>query len=70
MRSPRDIIRDNGGSRGLHAKLHGVIKSETIKSWSARNRVPQEYWRTLADHGVCTLDELATAAALKLQAAA
>jgi hypothetical protein len=36
-----------------------------VKSWLVRDRIPQEYWRAFADQGFCTLDELATWAALR-----
>ena len=64
MRSYRDIIRDAGGAPKLHERLP-LVKLETVKSWHVRNRIPVEYFRALVDCGVCSADELATAAFLR-----
>lgn len=49
----------------VHDRLRLIHQEEMVKSWMVRDRVPQEHWRQFADLGLCTLDELATAAALK-----
>lgn len=65
MRTHETIIRDAGGHAPVHDRLGLKGQEEMVKSWTVRDRIPQEYWRAFADQGMCTLDELATAAALK-----
>jgi hypothetical protein len=65
MRSHEAIIRDAGGALAVHARLDLEHQQEMVKSWLVRDRIPQEYWRAFADQGFCTLDELATWAALR-----
>lgn len=66
MRTHEAIIRDGGGFGSVHDKLGLSDQREMVKSWAVRDRIPSEYWRAFVDVGLCTLDELATAAALRL----
>jgi hypothetical protein len=70
MRSHAQIIRDAGGYRAVYVKLHWKGKIHTVKSWVLRDNIPAEHWRALVDLGLCTLDELATALAIKKYRAA
>jgi hypothetical protein len=65
MRSHAQIIRDAGGYKIVHNKLHWTGKSPTVKSWVLRDNIPAEHWRALVDQGICSLDELATWASTK-----
>jgi hypothetical protein len=65
MRSHAQIIRDAGGYRAVYLKLHWKGKLATVKSWVLRDNIPAEHWRGMVDQGLCTLDELATAIAVK-----
>lgn len=66
MRSHADIIREAGGADRVRQLLgFPSNRLETVKSWTVRDSIPAEYWRAFADLGICTLDALATAAAVR-----
>lgn len=69
MRTHACIIKDAGGALQLHNRLGLVRKLNTVRSWLQRDSIPAEYWRPIADQGLATLDELATAAAVRTRAA-
>jgi hypothetical protein len=66
MRSHSSIIKDAGGPTVLHRTL-GLEdeKLHAVRSWFQRDSIPPEYWPTMVDHGLATLDELALAAEAK-----
>lgn len=69
MRTHRQIIQKHGASR-LVRDLQGVgvrVNVTTPQRWADRDSIPGEYWATLADLEVATLDELAAAAASRRQ---
>lgn len=63
MRTHAQIIRDAGGALVIHSRLGLTGKLSTVKSWFARDSIPSDYWLALAKLRVCSLTELATAAA-------
>ena len=66
MRTHADIIREAGGAAKVRERLGLQPKQfETVKSWFIRDSIPADYWRDFADTDLCTLDELATAAAAR-----
>lgn len=66
MRSHADIIRDAGGPHKVRDRLGlRANQFETVKSWYLRDSIPAEHWRAFHDQNLCTLDELATHAALR-----
>jgi hypothetical protein len=67
MRSHAQIIRDAGGYDTVHRRLHWDGKRDTVKSWVLRDSIPAEHWRAMVDQGLCSLDELATWAAVRSQ---
>ncbi len=68
MRSHSQIIKDAGGPSRLIARLALSTPVYTVRSWVARNSIPAPIWRSLADHGLATLEELAADAAQRAAA--
>lgn len=62
MRDHADIVSEVGARR-LAEERH--VSIHTAVSWRTRNSIPAEHWRAIADAGHASLDELATAAALR-----
>lgn len=68
MRNHRQIVTDVGASalvRLLAARGVSVHQS-TPQRWAERNSIPGEYWATLTDMGLATLEELAEAAGRRI----
>jgi hypothetical protein len=65
MRTHRQIIDDAGGYQALSAKI-GEPASR-VRFWHRRSSIPAEAWKACADRAVCSLDELAEAAATRPQ---
>lgn len=65
MRTHREIVQAHGASALVRdLKVQGVEVSQTTpQRWADRDSIPGEYWHTLAQLGVSTLDELARSAA-------
>lgn len=68
MRTHQQIINDAGGVSGV-AQVTGV-SANTVKQWRRLDSIPAPYWRTIADHGFATLDELADGVADRARARA
>lgn len=80
MRNHLTIIDETGGATALAEKLFPVMPvgrwddaralANTIQAWKRQNKgagsIPAEYWQPLADLGVATLEELASAKAQEL----
>jgi hypothetical protein len=69
MRSHRAIVQAYGASN-LHRDLTGLgveIAKSTPQRWAERDSVPGEYWALMAQLGAATVEELAEAAATKVQ---
>lgn len=69
MRTHKLILKEAGGADAVHAKLTSAPSLHTVRSWLARNSIPAEWWSDLAALEIATLDELASAAALRREAA-
>lgn len=72
IRTHADIVRAHGASnlyRDLTAKGHDISAS-TPQRWVERNSIPSEYWATLVELELTTLEELASGADSRTQAAA
>lgn len=67
MRTHRQIVSEAGATQ--IASQRGV-SIHTVRAWMRRDSIPSEHWRDLANQGQATLEELAAAAAQKLQQAA
>jgi hypothetical protein len=67
MRSHAQIITDAGGPAALAKSVSA--QSGAIKQWRRTNSIPAPYWQALADLGVANLEELASAAATRREAA-
>jgi hypothetical protein len=63
--SHRAIIARAGGPAAV-GRLIG-IDPNTTKGWNRLDSIPAPHWHALAEAGAATLDELAEAAARKLQ---
>lgn len=63
MRTHAQIIAKAGAPRIVEIVAGQSI--HTVRSWRQRDSIPSEYWRALADAEIASLDELATAAALR-----
>ena len=64
MRTHSQIVKEHGATNMVRS-LAGVgvdVHQSTPQRWVDRNSIPAEHWRTLADLGIATLDELADAA--------
>jgi hypothetical protein len=61
MRTHLQIIIDSGGYKGLAEKI-GQPASR-VRFWQRREAIPPELWKAVADAGIASLEELATAAA-------
>jgi len=66
MRTHAQIVRDYG-AQALRSHLIGrgydLGNASTTQRWADRDSIPGEYWNAIADAGIASLDELATAAA-------
>lgn len=70
-RSHADIVRAIGATE-LHRRLTGrgiVLTINGVQRWADRDSIPAEYWNALANEGIATLPELATAADARKTAA-
>ena len=64
MRDHATIVRDYG-AQALVRLLSSAgleIHQSTPQRWADRSSIPGEYWATLAEKGVATLEELAAGA--------
>lgn len=61
MRTHLQIIKDQGGYQAVADLLKQP--RERVRFWERRGAFPPEQWKAVADAGVATLEELATAAA-------
>lgn len=68
-RTHRQIIEDAGGVTPIRhalARFGFALKDATVRSWPAGHdgvgSIPPEYWPSLVDADLATLDELARAA--------
>lgn len=62
--SHREIITRGGGPAAIGHKIG--VSPNTTKAWSRLDSIPAHHWQALANAGVATLDELASAAAEKI----
>lgn len=67
MRTHLQIIMDAGGYRDFAVKVQQP--SSRIRFWERRGAIPAEWWSAVSTAGLATLEELATAAAAKREAA-
>lgn len=65
-RTHSQIVRDAGVTplREQLGSIGIVVADPTVRSWERRDGIPAEYWQPLADLGLATLEELASAKAL------
>lgn len=61
MKTHSQIIRSVGADQVLQRTGLGV-SVHTVRSWGQRNGIPGEYWAAIADAGIASLKELASAA--------
>lgn len=63
----RGIIDRAGGPAAVGRKIN--VEPNTTKAWKRLDSIPAAHWQALAQAGIATLDELASAAARRLEAA-
>lgn len=65
MRTHQQILKDAGGP----AKVAGIVGAQagTAKQWGRADSIPAPYWASFAANGFATLEELAEAAAKRLE---
>lgn len=63
MQTHADIIRRAGGPSAVSERIGIPGRVHTVRSWAQRNSIPGERWKSFADAGIATLEELAQAAA-------
>lgn len=67
MRTHFEIIKAAGGPHALASALHERVGGELptlqsrVRGWSLQGSIPSEYWPTIVDLRVATLEELAAA---------
>lgn len=66
MRTHSQIIGEDGPhalARKLHVRLGGELSTvqSRVRGWALQGSIPSEYWPTLVDLGLATLDELSAA---------
>lgn len=61
MRTHKQIIADAGGYQAVASKI-GEPPAR-VRFWHRRSSIPAEAWKACADKRICTLRELADAAA-------
>lgn len=66
MRTHEQIIIDAGGPAAVSKLVPAA--AGTVKQWRRTNSIPAPYWRSIADHGLASLEELADAASARLAA--
>ncbi len=66
MRTHLQIIKDEGGYQAVADRLEQP--RERVRFWERRGAFPPEQWKSVADAGIATLDELAEAAAVRRDA--
>jgi hypothetical protein len=59
MRTHAEIIRDAGGWHAVRDVLGMASTDAKVKFWFFRDSIPCEYWKTLADLNLTTVEELA-----------
>ena len=71
-RTHAEIVRSHG-AQALRSLLidrgYQLPNPSTTQRWADRDSIPGEYWNAIADAGIATLEELATAAAARKAAA-
>ena len=63
-----DIIVAAGGPSALGRKIG--VDPNTTKAWKRLNSIPAPHWKAVADAGIASLEDLASAAAAKAAQAA
>ena len=63
MRTHTDIVRAAGGAEPV--AVARAVSIHTVKSWMARDKIPDEHWSAFADAGWASLEELAGYSASK-----
>lgn len=61
MRTHAGIVKSAGGAEVV-AEKRGV-SIHTVRSWIARDKIPDEHWEAFAQDGSASLEELAAYAA-------
>ena len=62
MRTHAKIIEDGGGYQAVASKVPNTIAAR-VRFWAKRSSIPPEFWTGFVGAGLCSLEELAAAAA-------
>lgn len=63
-----EIVSRSGSEAELALALN--VKKHQVRDWRLRNSIPPERWQAFAEAGYATLEELAGAAAARINSAA
>lgn len=67
MKTHAEIIKQAGSPEDIAAWRQ--VSVHTVRSWIARDKIPDEHWSAFAENGYASLNELADYSAAKKLAA-